>query len=315
METRANHVWVGVVTLALLAGLAVFFVWLARLGNTDRKEYDIFFQQSVGGLATGSQVAFAGVPVGQVTDIELWDRDPEYVQVRIRVQNDVPVLVGTTAAISFSFTGVSTLNLDGARAGAPPITCETTACPEGVPVIPPASSEISEILSSAPLLLERLATLTDRLTRVLDDDNQEAISGILRNTDRISAELAAAAPEIRVSLQELQGTLAQSTRTLAAFEETLQSADALLDNDGVTIAAELRTTLQSARAAADSLDATLQQAEPMTRQLSQDTLPAANATLRDLRRTSETLRELTERIESEGAGSLLGGTQLPEYEP
>jgi len=315
METRANHIWVGAITLLLLALAAGFFVWLARLGDANQKEYDIFFQQSVGGLARGSSVAFSGVPVGQVTEIVLWERDPEYVRVRIKVEDTVPVLVGTAASISFSFTGVSTLNLEGARRGAPPITCETTDCPEGVPVIPPAGGAIDEILSSAPLLLERLATLTDRLTRVLDDDNQASIGGILRNTNAISAELATASPEIRRTMAELQGTLAQSTLTLAAFEDTLNSADALLENEGQPLAADLRQTLASARQAAAALEATLAQVEPISRQLNEDTLPAAEATMRDLRRTSETLRSLTETLESEGAGSLLGSRPLPDYQP
>jgi len=85
METRANHVWVGVVTLVLLAALAAFVIWLARLGQGDRDEYDIFFKTSVSGLATGSQVSFTGVPVGQVSDIVLWEKDPEFVRVRIEV--------------------------------------------------------------------------------------------------------------------------------------------------------------------------------------------------------------------------------------
>ena len=83
METRANHVWVGAVTLLLLAALALFIVWIAGLGENDRKEYDIFFKQSVAGLANGSSVSFAGVPVGQGRDISLWDTDPEFVRVRI----------------------------------------------------------------------------------------------------------------------------------------------------------------------------------------------------------------------------------------
>ena len=315
METRANHIWVGAVTLLLMALAAGFFVWLARLSDSQQKEYDIFFQQSVGGLARGSQVAFAGVPVGQVSEIQLWERDPEYVRVRVRVDQSVPILVGTTASISFSFTGVSTLNLQGARRGAPPITCETTDCPEGVPVIPPAGGAIDEILSSAPLLLERLATLTDRLTRVLDDDNQNSIAGILRNTNAISAELAAASPEVRRTMNELQVTLAQSTETLAAFERTLDSANALLDEEGRPLAADLHATLQSARGAADALRASLANVEPLTRQLNEQTLPAAEATMRDLRRTSESLRGLTQTLENEGAGSLLGSRPLPEYRP
>ena len=31
METRANHVWVGAVTLALLVALAAFIIWLTGL--------------------------------------------------------------------------------------------------------------------------------------------------------------------------------------------------------------------------------------------------------------------------------------------
>lgn len=315
METRANHIWVGVVTLLLLAGAAVFFVWLARLGERNNKEYDIFYEQSVGGVATGSVVTYSGVPVGQVTDISIWERDPEFVKVRIAVNGDTPILVGTTASISASFTGVANISLAGGRSNQPSITCDTTDCPEGVPVIPPSDSAVGEILASAPLLLERLATLTDRLTRVLDDDNQNSIAGILRNTDVISAELAQSSPEVQRTLQELQLTLAQSTETLAAFESTLETTDALLESEGPALATDLRQTLASARQAADSLQGSLANVEPLTRQLNENTLPAATATLRDLRQTSQNLRMMTERLETEGAGSLLSSPELPEYEP
>lgn len=312
METRANHVWVGAVTLLLLAGVAVFFVWLARLGNTDRKEYDIFFAQSVGGLADGSQVTFSGVPAGQVTDIELWPQDPGFVRVRVSIDQNVPILRGTTASIAASFTGVSNVSLDGAVRGAPPIT---EPGPEGVPVIPTRPGALGEILASAPLLLERLATLTERLTRVLDDDNQESIQGILANTNVISAELAETAPELRGTLRELQATLSEGAQTLDEFERTLASTNSFINQEGAGLATELRGTLRSAQAVADDLELTLQGVQPITRQLSDSTLPAANATLRDLRRTSESLRAITERIENQGAGSLVGGRPLPTYEP
>lgn len=315
METRANHVWVGAVTLLLLIGLALFFVWLARLGTTDKKDYDVFFEQSVGGLAKGSQVAYSGVPVGQVNSIELWKKDPKFVKVRLQIEGDTPILLGTTASISASFTGVSTIALNGGRRGAPAITCATTSCPEGVPVIPPQAGGLGEILASAPLLLERLATLTDRLTRVLSDENQNSISGILANTNRISAQLAETSPEVKAALAELQGTLAQSTRTLAAFERTLDSTNALIGQEGQSLAAELRTTMRSAQRAADSLQGTLEDARPAARQLTQSTLPSAEATLQDLRRTSQALRTLTERLESQGAGALVGGGKLPDYKP
>ena len=312
METRANHVWVGLVTLLLLAGLALFFVWLARLGGDDQKQYDIFFAQSVGGLANGSQVTFAGVPAGQVSDIELWPQDPEFVRVRVVINDDIPILQGTVASIAASFTGVSTVTLDGAVRGARPIT---ELGPGGVPVIPTRPGALGEILASAPLLLERLATLTERLTRVLDDDNQESIQGILRNTNAISGELAETAPELRGVLRELQGTLAGGTQALAEFERTLGSANTLLDQEGQNLAVEMRETLNAAQGVASELETALQGVEPITRQINDTTLPAANATLRDLRRTSENLRALTERIENQGASSIIGGQTLPTYEP
>ena len=67
METRSNYVMVGAVTAALLAGVLLFIVWLAGLSNKTTKCYDIYFSQTVGGLAKGSNVTFSGVPVGQIS--------------------------------------------------------------------------------------------------------------------------------------------------------------------------------------------------------------------------------------------------------
>lgn len=312
METRANHVWVGVVTLILLAGLAALFVWLARLSGGDHNEYDIFFEQSVGGLAKGSQVSFAGVPAGKVTVIELWPQDPDFVRVRVELDEEIPILQGTVATISASFTGVSNVALDGAVRDAPPIV---EPGPEGVPVIPTEPGFVGEIMASAPLLLERLATLTDRLTRVLDDNNQNSISGILQNTDKISGELAKATPQIAVTMDELNATLAQSTETLAALEGTLQTADALMANEGREMAATLKTTLDAAQTAANQLEASMKGLDPVTDELAQKTLPAFDTTLSDIRRSSQAIRELTERLSNEGAGVLVGGTKLPDYQP
>src|SRR3546814_1059764 len=80
----------------------------------------------------GSGVAFSGVPVGEVKTIALMPDTPEFVRVRISVNEEVPILHGTTASIEgIGFTGVSQIALDGAIRGAPPIVEKG---PEGVPV-------------------------------------------------------------------------------------------------------------------------------------------------------------------------------------
>ncbi|QUL36635.1 MlaD family protein [Erythrobacter sp. JK5] len=315
METRANHLWVGLVTLILLAALAAFIVWIARLGQGEQNEYDIFYAQSVSGLANGSQVSFAGVPVGQVSDIALSNENPEFVRVRIKVKEDVPILVGTTATIQASFTGVSTILLDGARKDAPAITCETTACPEGRPVIPPGRGGFGELVANAPLLLERLATLTENLNTLLGPENQQQISEILANSSRLTGELAEAAPRLEGTFAELEVALKEAGEALDAFEQATLTTDRLLNQEGPALATELRGTLKSANQAAASLAATLEDTRPAARALRETTLPAAEATLQDLRTTSRSLRAITERLETQGVGSLVGNQKLPDYEP
>ena len=317
METRANHIWVGTMTLVLLAGLAALVVWIARLNQGEQHEYDIFFKQSVDGLAKGSEVSFAGVPAGQVKSIELWPKDPEFVRVRIRIDDKIPILQGTTASVQGSFTGVSTIQLTGAVKGASPIVCPKenprAACPEGVPVIPTKRGGLGELLNNAPLLLERLATLTERLTMVLSDKNQKSIEGILENTDRLTGNLADASPDVKRTLAELQATLRQANYTLASFEKVAGSTDQLINGEGASLAQQLRKTLKSADDAAKALDATLTQAQPAARQLNERTLPAAEAAIRDLQATTRSLRELTDRLNDQGVGGLVGGPKLPDY--
>jgi phospholipid/cholesterol/gamma-HCH transport system substrate-binding protein len=97
METRSNHILVGSVTLALILAIVIAAFWFSRIGEGDNREYDIFFKQSVNGLAKGSGVSYAGVPSGQVKSIELWRKDPDFVRVRIAVNDRTPILQGTTA--------------------------------------------------------------------------------------------------------------------------------------------------------------------------------------------------------------------------
>jgi len=312
METRANHVWVGAVTLVLLATLAAFIIWIARINDNARNEFDIFFKQSVDGLAKGSGVDYNGVPVGQIKQIELWPQDPSFIRVRISVDKKVPVTVGTTATIQGSFTGVADIQLEGAVKDAPLLT---EPGPEGVPVIPTKRGGLGEILSNAPLLLERLATLTENLNLMLSEENRRSITGILKNTDKMTKDLSAATPQVRATLSELQATLNQATKTLVAFEGVAGKADNLLGDQGNSLAEQLRNTLGAAQKSMETLDQTLLHAQPAFDKVSNQTLPAAEAAIRDLRATSRALRSVTEKIDEQGAGALIKGQKLPTYKP
>ena len=314
MEARANHLWVGFVTLALLAALAFGIVWMAQLDQGTNEEYDILYSQSVGGLAKGSQVSFSGVPVGQVTDIVV--SDPEFVRVRIRIEEDVPINVGTTATIQSSFTGTASILLDGSVKSNPKVSCENSACTYGQPIIPSGTGVLGKLVADAPLILERMATVTEGLNQVFGEENQRQIAAILQNSTEFSGGLAAATPEMAANLRDFRGAIAEFNQTMNSLQQLASSTQGVVAQEGEAITAELRKTLTRANKAVDSLAVAVEQVTPAARKLNEQTLPAAEATLQDLRATSRSLRTITERLDNEGIGSLVGGSQsLPDYDP
>lgn len=313
METRSNQVLVGSVVLILLAVTAVFMVWLARLGGGEQKSYDIFFKQSVDGLAQGSAVAFSGVPVGQVTQIVLWKPDPQFVRVRIAVKDEVPIVQGTTATIQgIGFTGVSQIQLDGAIKGAPPITDQG---PAGVPVIPTKPGAFGELLNNAPKLLERLSTLTERLTETLSDENQKSITNILKNTDRMTGALAERSGDLKALLAETKVTVHQAGLAAEQVAKLTGTTNDLLDKEGRPLMGDLRKAVMSAQKSMDNLDGAISQARPGIDNFSKRTLPELDLLVRDLRTMSTALTAVAERLDRGGAGSLVGSPKLPDYKP
>ncbi|WP_379547899.1 MlaD family protein [Qipengyuania sp. DSG2-2] len=326
METRANHLWVGAVTLALLAMLAAGIVWLARLNETSREEYTIFFEQSVEGLVNGSTVTYSGVPVGQVTEISLaptQGQEKDRVRVEIEIDEKVRIFTDTFAELRGSLTGVSTIQL-GRVTDENPEMARTARLverkPNGeMPPIPAREGGIGAILASVPDILDKVDTTVGQLNKLMADDNQDRIMGLIDNTSQLTRDLSGGVndtvPALRSTLAQMQGTLAEAETSLAQFETVMASADRLMNEEGVALSKQLRATLGKASTAADSLSTTLAQADPALEQLNSSTLPAANATLRDLQSTSRALRQVTERLENEGATSLIGTPPLPDYEP
>src|SRR3954468_7426540 len=319
METRSNHVLVGAVVLILLAVLALCAVWLARVSGGNEREYDIFFKQSVDGLSPGSAVTFSGVPSGQVKAIEFWKPDPQFVRVRISVKDEVPILEGTTASIQGSFTGPSTVQLDGATKGAPPIRCPEqnpkVACPLGVPIIPTKQGGLGALLSSAPRLLERISTLTERLGDLLGDRNQNSIAGILANTNRLTRALADRGPEIAATLAETRIAIQKAGIASQQIGELAATTNGVLAEDIKPTIANLNKTIQAAGRSGETLDSTIGDARPGLQAFSKKTIPEVGQLVQDLRIMSTSLASVAEKLDQGGATSLIGSPKLPDYAP
>lgn len=311
METRSNHVLVGSVVLALLAGLLLFFVWISGLNTEKRKCFDIYFP-AVGGINTGSNVSFSGVPVGQVTKISLLPDRPEFVWVRIKVQEETPVLQGTTAQIkSVSLAGANEIQLQGAVKGARPLE---TPGPQGCPVIPQSAGGLGALLNSAPELLERIQRLTERLTELLSDKNQNAMSDILENVDKTSQVLAARAPEMADTLKQAQIAARNAGEAANQVAKLANNTSRLVDEQGRPAAEDLRKSIASIQQTTANVDALLADARPGVQNLSKSTLPQVNRLVTDLQHLTSSLQGVTERLDQGGVTGILGSPKLPDHQ-
>ncbi|MDT7933804.1 MAG: MlaD family protein [Sphingomonadaceae bacterium] len=313
METRSSYVLVGAVAVALSIALFAFILWLARFdGGAVKKQYDILFP-SVGGLATGSQVQFQGVPVGAVQSIHLVPERPNVIRVRIQVNGDTPVLMGTRATVSgVGFTGVSVVELDGAMAGQAPIDAPG---PWGKPLIPTKPGALAGLLESAPQLLNNASRLVDNLNEVLNEENQRKLSVLLDNLNRDTDQLAQQGPELKRTLQQAQVAL-QKTGAAADKVGTLaDTTSETINRDGSGLVAELKQTSRTANATLKELGATAAAARPAMETLNRQTLPEANGLLRDLRGTNQSLGAVAGKLDEDPLGALVGGRSLPDYKP
>jgi phospholipid/cholesterol/gamma-HCH transport system substrate-binding protein len=325
METRSNHILVGGVVMGMLVAVLLFVVWLSQAGGDQDKRYDIFFK-GVDGLAKGSAVTYSGVPVGQVESINLEPNTPEFIRVRITVGDDTPVLVGTTATVKgVGFTGVSQIQLDPPqqdrrrrRVGRPIVCPERnpeSQCPYGVPVIPTKPGALGELLSSAPELLERVSTLTARLTELLSDRNQESIAAILENVQTISRNLAERSDEIAATMADARIAIRQTGDAVEEMGRLAATSNDLLDRDARPLIADLRQTVRAAEVSMKNLDSAIGDARPGLQAFSKQTIPEIGQLVRDLREMSDALSAVSQRLDQQGAGGIIGGQKLPDHKP
>ncbi len=195
METRANHILIGGFTLSVIVGALLFILWLAKTEIDQRYAYyDILFEGSVTGLSLAGDVRYKGVRVGQVKEIKIYEKDPNFVRVQIEIDHNTPVSNTTTASLEFfGITGVLFVQIQGSEVGGEPLMPEPG---QEVAVIPAGKSSLEELFSGAPKLMENAGLLIERLSMMVDTENRASITKILNNVETVSNSVAKRSSDI-----------------------------------------------------------------------------------------------------------------------
>ena len=306
METKAHHVLIGAFTLVVIAAAVVFALWLARTSvNRQYHYYDIVFTESVTGLSKGGAVQYNGIQLGEVSQLKLDPRDPRKVVARVRLAADTPVKMDTRAKLGLlGLTGVAFIQLTGGKPESPPLL-PTPDNP--VPQIPSESSALSQLLNSGADIVTTLNGILAKADSLLSQQNIDRINRTLEHLDQTMGAVADERDDIRTLLQ-------QATAASKELNETLHSTNALVNNQG-------KATLDSARAALASLQHTSETLDKLlaenrgSLQSGLEGVSQLGPALRELRGTLRDIRALTQKLQGNPAGYLLGRDKPKEFDP
>lgn len=298
MENKAHYTLIGAFIIALLISLFVFLIWLAKFDIDQKyKEYDIYFSESVSGLTDASQVSYNGIPVGEVRDILISPNDPSKVLVTIRIKEETPVLINTEVTLGMQgITGVLFVQIVGGQPGSPELEAKEG---EPRPVIKSRPSTLEEFFGGSGELIKNAVETFTRVNRIMSDDNIDRISEVLDNFENLSSDIAAEGDTIRATLKDLQATVATANDV---FRNNLEPASV-----------ELLAVTQNANALMIRLDAFVAESSGGLIEFSKQGLPEFRLLISDLRGLSQSLTDLTNRLE-ERPSALIFKTKDPEYE-
>ena len=254
METRANFVLIGAMTILGVVGLLGLLVWFAKVEiNRQYARYDILFD-SVSGLGMAADVRYNGLSVGQVTGLGLDDDAPGKVWVRIEVEADTPVRTDTIAQLkSQGVTGVSYVALAGGTPSSAMLRDPDN--PTSIPVITSERSLVQALTEDAPDMVAEAMAAIKEVRSFLGPENQAAVSNVLQNLDRASGQLDQALSDF----SDISRTVSEGTAEISRFTGRLDEIGATIQttleniNDTLEVAnvgiAEIAPTLRSADAA------------------------------------------------------------------
>ena len=311
----------------------IFIGLLVVLSGIRREEtvpYFIEFNENVSGLFPGSDVRYRGVPVGRVINITVAPNNRVHASVEIR-PSIVRLRQGTVAQLNpAGITGQLYVNLDG---GNP----EGEELAAGV-IIPSTSSLITNLSTELPTILASINSVLVRLDKALGEGGQVAtilgevgrlMTGLNTTTTQIGTQtvallertntvledevrplIAEAGSSVKITRQALERTVPALHAALVSGTKTFQQLDkqlAGLDLQGTNTRAQLALQRYTQLAeqlghSSEELNLTLQQVRGNTSNLEFN----ARQTLRDLRATLVSIKQLFDYLEQDPSALVTG---------
>ena len=328
-------------------GLAILAAGAIALGSGDflrnSVQRTVVFRESLQGLQIGAPVTYNGVPIGAVARIGgAVDADAGEIVTGARLDIEGGVLVAEQPGLDIDdilgrlvgqglraqlatqslVTGALYVQLvfapDAEAYPAPPVFL-------GAPTLPAIASDRERLFSFAqslgedlPAALERLSTAADRIGRLFDDANRDRIARTLEGLAAFSDSLGEAGPRLNAALETGTEALERLSDTADTLERVATALDRLIAENEEAASAAIDGAVEATEALAAmaaEFRSLASENRAAIRDFTSDGLPAYRALAAEASAMARSVQSLARRLEEEGAGFLLGGQSIREYEP
>jgi phospholipid/cholesterol/gamma-HCH transport system substrate-binding protein len=228
METRANHIVIGLFTLAVIAAGMAFIYWVAEIGGQDNTAEVIFqFNGPVNGLSNGSAVLFNGIQVGEVRSLSLNPNNPEEALALAVIDADTPLRADTEAELGITgITGTAFVALRGGSMDEPAVLDPDT------PVIIEAEvSTVQDLIDGARNVLGRADDAMQTIENFLLV-NEPYLTQTIADINEVTSAVAAQSDNIELLMEgvgtianEISGLSGRLENIIAGSEELIASVD------------------------------------------------------------------------------------------
>lgn len=313
METRASHFLIGLFVLALVGLGFAFVYWVNNsAGGADAQRYRVIFSGSVQGLSEGSAVLFNGIRVGEVDELGIMPEDARKVRGLISVQPSTPVSETSRAqVVQQGLAGVVALEITPGGPDSPPLRAKAG---ERYPTIYADVASSKSLLSAAPEALGEARALIRRLNDLIAE-NERAVSQTVKNVEAFTTTLADHRDDISAIIEDTRGLSGRFSGMATKLENTIDKFSKYVADDENSVVAEAQQAAQSFRRLAEKLESSLgDRADDLTLS-AQRGIQQFELFMRDGRRLADSLDRVVRKLEQNPQQLLLGGSQVPEYEP
>ncbi|MBB3240961.1 phospholipid/cholesterol/gamma-HCH transport system substrate-binding protein [Pseudomonas sp. Tn43] len=312
METRAHHVLIGLFTVIVVAGALLFGLWLAKSSvDTEFKDYEIVFNEAVSGLSKGSAVQYSGIKVGDVVMLRLDPNDPRRVLARIRLGGETPIKEDTQAKLALTgITGTSIIQLSGGTPQSPTLKGKDG----NLPTIVASPSPIARLMNDSNDLMAGVNVLMHNANQLFSSQNVARISSTLEHLEQTTGTIADQRGDIRQAMQQLASVGKQASATLEQTTALMRNANGLLNDQGKHMFGSAEQAMKSLEQSSATIN-TLLSANQDSLNSGMQGLNGLAPAVRELRDTLSSLRTISQRLEANPSGYLLGSDKNKEFTP